>query len=75
MSHLAHSSYSWNHQFSNKFILHRHFSEKEVYLVIFSICAVLIRSYHISKNKIGLCRYKDKNVILYMTTNLISKSP
>lgn len=66
MSHLAHSSYSWNHQFSNKFILHRHLSEKEVYLVIFSICAVLICSYHISKNKIGLYRYKEKNFIIYM---------
>lgn len=66
MSHLAHSSYSWNHQFSNKFILHRHLSEKEVYLVVFSICAVLICSYDISKNKIGLYRYKEKNFILYM---------
>lgn len=66
MAHLAHSSYSWNHQFSNKFILHRHFSEKEVYLVIFSICAVLICSYHISKNKIGLYRHKEKNCVSYV---------
>lgn len=64
MSHLAYSSYSRNHKFSNKLIFHRHLGEKEVYLVVFSICAVLICSYHISKNKVWFYKYKKKNFTL-----------
>lgn len=75
VSHLAYSSYSWNHQFSNKFILHGHLSEKEVYLVVFSICAVRICSYHISKNKVGLYRYKEKNFWLHMWLTRFPQRP